>query len=226
MSEGAHPMSEAPSERTTVRRKPERAHYDRQTVYEILDSGLICHIGFVVDGRPAMIPTTYGRHEDRLYVHGSSSNGTLHALASGTEACVTVSLIDGLVLGRSPMRHSMNYRSVVIFGRFEQLDARDAKLRAIQAIHGHIVPGRLATLREPTDSELARASFMSLSLAECSAKVRAGGPKADPDDDRGVWAGVVPIRRSASTPIPADQAAADLDLPDHVARLTAQGAGG
>jgi nitroimidazol reductase NimA-like FMN-containing flavoprotein (pyridoxamine 5'-phosphate oxidase superfamily) len=212
-------MSGAPSERTTVRRKAERAHYDRQTVYQILDSGLICHIGFVVDGRPAMIPTTYGRHADRLYVHGSAANGTLETLASGTEACVTVSLIDGLVLGRSPMRHSMNYRSVVIFGRFERLDAREAKLRAIRAILGNVVPGRLATLREPTDSEMARTSFMSLSLAECSAKVRAGGPKADPDDDLGVWAGVIPVRQVAGTPTPADQAAAGLDLPDHISGL-------
>jgi nitroimidazol reductase NimA-like FMN-containing flavoprotein (pyridoxamine 5'-phosphate oxidase superfamily) len=212
-------MEQASSDRTTVRRKPDRAHYDRETVFSILDHGLICHIAFVLDGYPTILPTTYGRLGQRLYVHGSRANRALRALSTGVEACVEVSVIDGLVLGRSPIRHSMNYRSVVIYGGFREQQGREEQLQAIRAILGHVVPGRLETLREPREAELERSCFMALELAECSAKIRCGLPTADDDDEPDVWAGVVPLRRAALPPVPADPAAASVEVPANVAVL-------
>jgi uncharacterized protein len=212
-------MEQATSDRTTVRRKPDRGRYDRETIFSILDHGLVCHIAFVFDGYPTVLPTTYGRLDQHLYVHGSRANRALRTLATGVAVCVEVSVVDGLVLGRSPIRHSMNYRSVVIYGSFQEQQGRDAKLQAIRAILGHVVPGRLETLREPREAELERSCFMALELAECSAKVRTGRPTADDDDESNVWAGVVPLRRAVSAPVPADPAAASIAVPASVAAL-------
>jgi uncharacterized protein len=210
------PMGGAPSEQTRLRRKADRGHYDRETVYSIIDHGLVCHLGVTLDDRPTIIPATYGRLDDQLYVHGSRANRILTALAQGIDACVEITILDGVVLGRSPMRHSMNYRSVVIYGSFEEAVDEREKLRAIEAILGHVVPGRLAGLRTPTTSELERTRFLALPLREYSAKIREGGPTLDADDDLGVWSGVIPLGTEMFTPVEADEAAAAVDVPDAV----------
>jgi nitroimidazol reductase NimA-like FMN-containing flavoprotein (pyridoxamine 5'-phosphate oxidase superfamily) len=209
-------MSDEPSERTRLRRKADRGHYDRRTVYSIIDDGLVCHLGVTLDGHPTIIPATYGRLVDHLYVHGSQANRVLTALAQGVEACVEITVLDGVVLGRSPMRHSMNYRSVVIYGSFREAVHEREKLRAIEAILEHVVPGRLAGLRTPTTSELERTRFLALPLRDYSAKIREGRPTQDANDDLGVWSGVIPLGTEMFTPVPADEAAAAVELPGAV----------
>jgi nitroimidazol reductase NimA-like FMN-containing flavoprotein (pyridoxamine 5'-phosphate oxidase superfamily) len=213
-SSGYHrPMKGEPSERTRLQRKADRGHYDRGTVYSIIDQGLVCHLGVTLDGQPTIIPATYGRLADHLYVHGSQANRVLKALAQGIEACVEITVLDGVVLGRSPMRHSMNYRSVVIYGSFQEVLHEHEKLRAIKAILEHVVPGRLAGLRTPTTSELKRTRFLALPLRDYSAKIREGRPTQDADDDLNVWSGVIPLRTEACSPVAADEAAAEVGLP-------------
>jgi hypothetical protein len=181
--------------RTTVRRLPERGVYDRDTIYAILDEALICHVGFVVDGQPFVIPTIHWRDGDTLYVHGSAASRMLRALRAGVDACVTVTLLDGLVLARSAFNHSMNYRSVVVLGKATEVNDRDEKLRALNLLVNHITPERAAEVRPPNESELRQTIVLALPLGEASAKVRSG-PPIDEDEDYalGVWAGVVPIR--------------------------------
>ena len=185
------------SARTTVQRLPKRGVYDRETVYAILDEGLVCHVGFSVDGQPYVIPTAYCRIGDVLYVHGSAASRMLKALAGGVPACVTVTLLDGLVLARSAFHHSMNYRSAVVLGTARLVTAADEKSRALEAIVEHIVPGRGADARPPSANELLATSVLALPIEEGSAKVRTGPPLDDPEDmGLDVWAGVVPLRLS------------------------------
>lgn len=206
-------MATAPSNRTRLRRKPDRARYDRETVYSILDEGLVCHLAFLLDGQPTAIPTTYGRLGDRLYIHGSRTNRALKALARGVDACVEVTLLDAIVAGRSPMRHSMNYRSVVVYGCFAEVTAKPDKLNAVGAILDHVVPERREALRAPTQRELTQTRFLYISLHESSAKIRSGPPNADPDDDLLVWSGVLPLLVQSLPPLPADAAARELTPP-------------
>ena len=192
----------APTERTRVRRRPQRAAYDRETVHAILDAGLVCHVGFVEHGRPVVIPTAYVRLGDALVVHGHSRNRTLLAAGAGTELCVAVTLLDGLVLARSAFHHSVNYRSVVIFGRATPITGPDRKLVALRALTERIQPGRWAVVRPPTQQELAATAVLELPLDEVSAKVRTGGPIDDADDYAlPVWAGVIPLALTAGAPI-------------------------
>src|SRR5438128_5243708 len=192
----------APTERTTLKRLPKRAEYDCDRVYAILDEAFICHVGFVVDGRPVVIPTGYGRMKDELYIHGSQASRMLRALAQGIDVCVTVTLIDGLVLARSAFHHSMNYRSVVVFGRASIVEARDEKLAALRALSDHIIPGRWEDVREPSEQELKATTVLTLPLVEASAKVRTGPPLDDEEDyELPVWAGVIPLRLAADAPI-------------------------
>jgi nitroimidazol reductase NimA-like FMN-containing flavoprotein (pyridoxamine 5'-phosphate oxidase superfamily) len=192
-----------PSERTRVRRKPERGAYDRTIIDGILDEALVAHLGFVADGQPYVIPTTYGRRGDWLYVHGSAASRTLRALAGGVPACVTVTLIDGVILARSAFRHSMNYRSVVVLGVAEEIVDREEKLSALETIVEHVVPGRWREVRSPSDQELRATTVLRISLAEASAKLRTGGPLDYAEDlERQCWAGEIPLRLSASTPRP------------------------
>lgn len=192
----------APTERTKVRRLAERGRYDRETVNAILDEGLVCHLGFAVDGRPWAMPTAYARVDDRLYVHGAPANFALKTLASGIEACVTVTLIDGLVLARSAFHHSMNYRSVMVFGRAERVVDELEQFEAMVALVDHLVPGRSADTRLPTPAELGKTLIVRLPLDECSAKVRTGGPIDDAEDmDLGHWAGVLPLTTTPGVPI-------------------------
>lgn len=196
------PREPAPTSRVRVRRLAERGHYERATIYSILDEGLVCHIGFAQAGNPVVIPTAYARIGDRVYLHGAVGNAALRALATGAPACVTVTLVDGLVLARSAFHHSLNYRSVVIFGCATEVADIEEKRTALTAIVEHIVPGRAADARPPSDAELRATRVVSMSISEASAKVRVGGPNDDPQDiSRPVWAGHVPLRLVADEPV-------------------------
>jgi uncharacterized protein len=183
--------------RLRVKREPQRAHYDRETVEAILDEALICHLGFAVDGRPYVIPTLHARVGDRLYVHGSAASRMLRHLATGAEVCVTVTLFDGLVLARSVFNHSVDYRSAMVFGRATLVEG-DEKVAALRALTEQLAPGRWDEARQPTAKELKATWILSLPLDEASAKVRTGPPEDEPEDlDLPVWAGVVPVHLAA-----------------------------
>src|SRR5438876_2592214 len=191
-----------PTKRTRLKRLSKRASYERKIIYQILDEAFICHVGFICDGQPVVIPTAYGRAEDVLYIHGSVASRMLRALADGIRVCVTVTLIDGLVLARSAFHHSMNYRSVVVFGRASIVEARDEKLAALRALSDHIIPGRWEDVREPSEQELKATTVLTLPLVEASAKVRTGPPLDDEEDyELPVWAGVIPLRLAEDAPI-------------------------
>ena len=197
-------MSEphAPTARTRVVREPHRGVYDRASAYEILDKGFICHVGFVVDGQPFVIPTAYGRVGDNLYVHGSAASRMLRNLDKGIPVCVTVTLLEGLVLARSIFNHSMNYRSVVVLGTaVAVLDAKE-KLEALRSLSEHILPGRWADSRQPNERELKQTLVMRLPIEEFSAKVRQGPPIDDEEDySFPTWAGVIPLQMVAGAPV-------------------------
>jgi len=180
--------------RSAVRRIPQNARYDRATIDAILDEGLICHVGFVAGGLPYVIPTSYARAGDRLYIHGSAASRMAGALASGVDVCVSVTLLDGLVLARSAFNHSMNYRSVVIFGKAAPVEEEAEKVEALRLFSEHIMPGRWRELRDPKPIELKATLVLSLPIVEASAKVRSGPPEDDEDDmSQPVWAGVLPL---------------------------------
>ncbi len=187
---------------STLKRLPARGVFDRELVYRILDEGFICHLGFVHEDRPVVIPTGYARVHDRLYVHGSQASRMLRTLKTGIEACVTVTLVDGLVLARSAFHHSMNYRSVVIFAQATLVDDPKEKLAALFAFSEHVIAGRWNEVREPTEEELKLTTVLSLPLDEVSAKVRTGPPVDDDEDyDLPVWAGVIPLHLVAEEPV-------------------------
>src|SRR5436853_7031456 len=187
--------------RTTVRRLAARGAYDRQTVYAILDEALVCHVGFVIDGQPVVIPTIHARRDDLLYLHGSPANRMLRTLKRRVDVCVTVTLIDGLVLARSAFHHSLNYRSVVVFGTASLVSGEDRKIEALRAFTEHIVPGRWEEVRRPNKNELAATAVLSLPIEEASAKVRMGDPvDAEEDYALDVWAGVIPLKLCADAP--------------------------
>ena len=192
-----------PTARTQVHRLPKRGVYDKAEVYGILDEAFVCHVGFVVDGQPYVIPTGFGRDGDQIYLHGSSASRMLRTLDGGVDVCVTVTLVDGLVLARSVFHHSMNYRSVVVLGRARLLTGREEKMHGLACVTNHIVPGRWEEARLPTDQELKATSVLVLPLDEVSAKVRTGGPIDDEEDyELPVWAGVVPFVRTVGDPLP------------------------
>lgn len=191
-----------PTTRTKVRRLRKRGVYDKASVHAILDEGIICHVGFVKDGQPYVIPTLYARAAETLYVHGSAVSRMLKSLAGGVDICVTVTLVDGYVLARSAFHHSMNYRSIVILGRAHLVSGRREKLKALRTITDHIVPKRWDEVRKPNELEMKQTSVLALPLEEVSAKVRTGPPVDDAEDYAlAVWAGVVPIRRTLGAPI-------------------------
>jgi nitroimidazol reductase NimA-like FMN-containing flavoprotein (pyridoxamine 5'-phosphate oxidase superfamily) len=193
---------EVPSARTNVKRHPERGAYDRATIDAILDEALICHLGFVVDGQPFVIPTIHARDGDVLYVHGSPGSRMLRNAKEGLDICVTATLLDGLVLARSVYNHSMNYRSVVVLGRAREVTDREEKLRAMHRVVEHVVPGRWEDARQPNDGEIKGTTILALTLDEASAKVRTGPPTDDEADlDFTVWAGVIPLALQASAPV-------------------------
>jgi len=192
----------SPTPRTRVRRLPQRAAYDEATIHAILDNGLVCHIGFVHEGQPFVLPTTYARLGDALVLHGSAASRMLRGLRDGIPICVTVTLLDGLVLARSAFHHSMNYRSVVILGVATEVTDDAERLHALEAIVEHVNPGRWAEVRPPNERELKATMVLRLPIAEASAKVRTG-PPLDDTEDLGwpCWAGEVPLRLVAFAPI-------------------------
>jgi len=206
------------TDRTKLKRLPKRGHFDRETVYSILDEGFICHVGFIVDGQPFVIPTGYARVHDRLYVHGSQASRMLRNLASGIDACVTVTLLDGLVLARSAFHHSMNYRSVLVFGRPTIVADPAEKMAALLAFSEQIIRGRWADVREPSDEELKMTTVLRLPLEEASAKIRTGPPLDDEEDYAlPVWAGVVPLKLVAGEPVKDPLLPAEIPVPDYAA---------
>ena len=191
------------SRRTKVKRYPDRGVYDRPTIDAILDEALVCHLGFVHDGHPYVIPTLFARVGDELYVHGSAASRMLRSLRHGVDVCLTVTLIDGIVLARSIFHHSTNYRSVVVLGHASPVHDQDEKRRAMESFSERVLPGRWAEVRPPTSSELKATSVLRLPLVEASAKVRSGPPKDEEEDyELPVWAGVIPLRLAAGAPEP------------------------
>lgn len=199
--EGDPVSGPGPSDRTTVRRLPERGAYDPDVIRAILDEAMVCHVGFVVEDQPFVIPMGYGRDGDDLILHGGPASRMLRAVASGAPLCVTVTLLDGLVLARSAFHHSMNYRSVVVLGQARAIRDPAEKRAALERLTEHLIPGRWADARKPNDRELARTVVFRLSLAEASAKIRTGPPKDDEEDYAlPVWAGVIPLTTTAGAP--------------------------
>jgi nitroimidazol reductase NimA-like FMN-containing flavoprotein (pyridoxamine 5'-phosphate oxidase superfamily) len=208
-----------PTANTTVRRLPERGRYDIETIHAILDEAFVCHIGFVVDVKPFVIPTTYARIDDRIVIHGSPASRMLRSLESGVAMCVTVTLIDGLVLARSAFHHSINYRSVVILGTATVVKEEAEKAEALRALVEHIVPGRTAEAREPNTSELKQTLVLTLTLSEASAKVRSGPPLDDEEDmDLPVWAGELPLRIVPGPAIADPALSGSVTVPGYVTR--------
>jgi len=204
------------TERTKLKRLPKRGHFDRETVYGILDEGFICHVGFAPQGQPFVIPTGYARVDDKLYIHGSQASRMLRTLSGGIDACVTVTIVDGLVLARSAFHHSMNYRSVLIFGRATIIEDRTAKMTALVALSEHIVRGRWADVREPNEEELIKTTVLELPLVEASAKVRTGPPLDDEEDYAlPIWAGVIPLSLQAGEPIKDPRLPEGIEVPEY-----------
>jgi uncharacterized protein len=209
-----------PTPRTVPTRYRERGRYDRATVHGILDEALICHVGYLNAGRPVVLPTTHARLGEVLYLHGSTGSGPMLASTAapdGLPVCVTVTLVDGLVLARSAMHHSLEYRSVVVLGTARLVQERQEKLRALAALIDHVASGRSADSRPPNARELAATAVLALDLVEVSAKVRAGGP-VDEAEDIGLpyWAGVVPLTMTAGAPMPADDLDVAVPLPPYL----------
>ncbi|HXI25848.1 MAG TPA: pyridoxamine 5'-phosphate oxidase family protein [Pyrinomonadaceae bacterium] len=207
--------------RTTLKRLPKRGSHEREVIDRILDEGFICHVGFVVDGQPFVIPTGYARVEDNLIFHGSQASRMLRALGQGIDVCVTVTLIDGLVLARSAFHHSMNYRSVMIFGRARVIDDRDEKLQALFALSEQMIPDRWQDVREPSEEELRQTTVLTLPIEEGSAKIRTGPPLDDEEDYAlPVWAGVIPLKLVAEMPISDPRLPMNRPVPDYAARYS------
>src|SRR6202789_427544 len=209
-----------PTPRTKVQRLPDRGKYDRETVHAILDQGFVCHVGFVVEGQPFVIPTNYARVDEVLYLHGSSASRMLKTLSGGVDVCVTVTLVDGLVLARSAFHHSINYRSVVALGKARLVDDPQERMRALHLITDHVVPQRWKEVRGPNELELKQTSVLALPLQEVSAKTRSGPPVDDEEDYAlPIWAGVLAIETRLREAIADDRVLPDARRPS-LARIT------
>ena len=213
----------APTARTTLHRRPQRGSHLRDDIHRILDDGLVCHVGFVVDGQPYVIPTIYARVDDRLYIHGSAVSRMLSTLADGVEICVTITLLDGVVLARSAFHHSLNYRSVVVVGRASPVHDPEEKLAALRAVTEHVMPGRWRDVRAPSSQELKATLVLTLPISEASAKTRSG-PPLDDEQDYGlpVWAGELPLRTCMLAPVADPRLAPGVPLPGHVSGYAAR----
>ena len=220
MSDSAGP----PSPRTRVRREPHRGVYDRQTIDEVLDAALVCHLAFVDDGQPFAVPTLFARVGDVVYVHGSAASRAVRRTSGGTPVCLTVTLLDGLVLARSVFEHSVNYRSVVLLGSMTAVEEPAEKLTALEAFTEKLVPGRWAEAREPTSQELVATSVLALPISEASAKIRSGPPSDGdgPDADLPVWAGTIPLATTWADPVPDPALPPGIPVPVSVQELLAR----
>jgi len=214
----------ASTARSTIRRVSKNAVYDREKIYEILDEAMVCHVGFVDDGQPIVIPMLYARDGDHLYVHGSVASRAILSLSSGAPCCITVTLIDGLVLARSLLHHSMNYRSVVVFAKGRAVEGCEAKNRVLRLLTEGIIPSRWNDARPPSEKELDATGVVAFSLDECSAKVRTG-PPSDEQRDYALphWAGVLPLRTAVGTPIPDDKLDPQTPVPANISGYTRPG---
>jgi nitroimidazol reductase NimA-like FMN-containing flavoprotein (pyridoxamine 5'-phosphate oxidase superfamily) len=213
------------TERTTLHRLRERGATDRSALHAVLDAGVICHLGVIVDGAPLVLPTGYGRIGETLYLHGSSANRSFQ-FAEDQEVCVTVTLLDGLVCARSVFHNSMNYRSAVIFGPARMVTDEAERLAALEAITEHLIPGRWENSRKPTRKELAATIVIAVSLDEASVKTRAGGPKDDEEDyELDFWAGVLPMTLATGPAEPDSRLKPGIGVPAHIAELESPGAG-
>ena len=207
------------TKRTELRRIPSRGSRDWGSINAILDAGFLAHVGFCVDGQPFIIPTLYGRDGEKLYLHGSAVSRMLRELETGIPTCVTVTLVDGLVLARSAFHHSMNYRSVVAFGSARKIADPGQKVESLRIISEHIIPGRWADVRKPSEKELKATTVLEFSISEASSKVRSGPPLDDENDyDLPVWAGVLPLAITSRPPVPDDRLIKGVTLPDYVRR--------
>lgn len=213
------PDSFTPTERTRVVREPHRGAYDRETIYKILDEAFVCHVGFANEGQPFVIPTMFARVSDAIYFHGSAASRTLRGVSSGIPVCVTVTLIDGLVLARSIFNHSMNYRSVVALGKATLVDNPEEKLAALRAFSENILKGRWNDARQPNEKELKATSILRLPLDEVSAKIRSGPVEDDaPDLPLPIWAGIIPMQLVAAEPVRDERCDPAIPLPDYAAQ--------
>ena len=205
------------TEKTKLKRIPDRGNFDRETIYSILDEGFICHVGFTANGQTFVIPTSYGRDGDEVYIHGASVSRMMKNLSEGIDICVTVTLIDGLVLARSVFHHSMNYRSVVIFGKAELIEEREDKMKALHIFTEKLIPGRWDDSRIPNDKELNVTTVLSLKIDEASAKIRTGDPGDDAKDyELDCWAGVLPLKLKAGEPIDDTKLKEGIEQPDYL----------
>jgi uncharacterized protein len=203
--------------RSQLRRIPVRGSHEPETIYTILDSGFLAHVGFVTSGQPFVIPTLYGRENDMLYLHGSAASRMLHELETGLPACVTVTLVDALVLARSAFHHSMNYRSVVAFGTAHKIDDPEQKIHGLRVISEHLLPGRWNDVRGPSEKELKATSVLGFSIKEASAKIRQGPPLDDEEDYLlPVWAGLLPLSLERKPAVPDPRLLQDVSLPSYL----------
>ncbi len=210
-------MNQPASERTTVKRIADRGVYDQDQIYSILDEALICHVGFVDNGQPYVIPTIHTRVEDTLYLHGARKNRMLNCLIGGAPACITVSLVDGLVLARSAFHHSLNYRSVMILGRCKEVKNAEEKNRVLDALVEHVIPGRVSEARKGNEQEMNATMVVAIPIAEASAKVRTGPPSDDEKDyDLSIWAGVLPLSIQPGKPQPDPRMTEQINVPEYV----------
>ena len=209
--------------RSQLKRIADRGHYDRASIYAVLDAGLIAHVGIAPEGQPVVIPVLYARLEDEIVFHGAKASRLLQVLQSGGELCVTVTLLDGLVLARSLFEHSMNYRSAVVYGRGRLVEDRAEKLAGLRAISDHVLPGRWEDARQPNEKELKATTLAAVKMEEATAKIRTGGPQDEEADlSLPVWAGVVPFETYYAVPVPEEGLRADLAVPDYLDGLIGQ----
>ncbi len=205
------------TERTQLRRLPNRGSHDIETIHGILDQAFLAHVGFNVNGQPFVIPTLFGRDGEKLYLHGSAASRMLRELETGVPACLTVTLVDGLVLARSAFHHSMNYRSVVVFGTARKIDDPEKKATALRVISEHLLEGRWADVREPSEKELKATAVLEFTVDEASAKIRTGPPLDDEEDyDLPIWAGIVPMQLTRGTPVSDSRVKPGVEVPRYV----------
>ncbi len=213
-------MKHKPGKKIKVNRIPERGFYGPETIYKIIDEALYCHISFIQDGHPFIIPTIHARIDDYLVFHGAKASRLLKQISSGEEIAVAITILDGLVLARSVYHHSMNYRSVVIFGRGKLIENKSEKLNALEAITNHLIPGRWNDVKKPSEKELNATSIVSLKIDEASAKIRTGESQDEKEDyDLPVWAGVIPFSKKFEQPIEDPKLKSGILLPDYISKL-------